>query len=154
MPERAQAQTFLGFDFGTRHIGVAIGNSLTGQAHALETISTHTRIHRFTRITALLEKWQPDTVIVGLPLATDGSEQLATVQARRFANQLRGRYGLTVELADERGSSLEAQERLASHAPDHAEAAAVILQRYLDGARLPKSVAEGTAPAPVSGHSA
>lgn len=132
MPEAAVTQTLLGFDYGTRYIGVAIGNTLTKQAHALANLSSRTRSHRFAQITALIEQWQPDRVIVGLPLASDGSEQLSTIQARRFANQLRGRYGVEVDMVDERGSSMEAQERLGRHGPDHAEAAAIILQRYLD----------------------
>lgn len=137
MPEPSRAQMFLGFDYGTKYIGVAIGNTLTRQARALHTISSTTRSHRFAQISALLAEWAPDLVIVGLPLASDGSEQLSTIQARRFANQLHGRYGVAVELVDERGSSLEAQEQLASNQPDHAEAAAVILQRYLDGLGRP-----------------
>lgn len=132
MPDSDRVQTLLGFDFGTRFIGVAIGNTLTRQARALDIVSSTTRQHRFSQIAALLKKWEPDEIIVGLPLASDGSEQLSTTQARRFANQLHGRYGVTVVLVDERGSSLEAQERLGTHEPDHAEAAAVILQRHLD----------------------
>lgn len=124
--------TVLAFDYGTQKLGVAIGNTLTCQARPLEILTPRTRERRFILIQALLDRWEPGLVIVGLPLASDGAEQYTTLQARRFANQLRGRFGVTVEMIDERGSSLEAQALLGTHDPDDAVAAAVILQRYLD----------------------
>lgn len=125
-------QTILSFDYGTQNIGVAIGNTLTRQARPLEILSPRTRERRFALIQQLLERWEPELVIVGLPLATDGGDQYTTLQARRFANQLRGRFGVIVEMVDERGSSMEAQALLGTHEPDDAVAATVILQRYLD----------------------
>ncbi len=131
MPE----ETLLAFDFGEKKIGIAIGNTLTRHARPLEIIFSERRDERFGRIGQLLQEWQPQRVVVGLALNTDGGEQRATQRCRRFANQLQGRFGLEVELVDERGSSMEAQQRLGTNAPDDAMAAAVILQRYLD--RLP-----------------
>lgn len=128
MPE----ETLLAFDFGEKKIGIAIGNTLTRQARPLEIIFSEVRDARFGRIAQLLEEWQPQRVIVGLALASDGGEQPATARCRRFANQLHGRFGLTVELVDERGSSMEAQQLLDTNEPDDAMAASVILQRYLD----------------------
>ena len=128
MPE----ETLLGFDFGEKKIGIAIGNTLTRQARPLEIIFSEIRDARFGRIAALLQEWQPHRVIVGLALDADGGEQPATGRCRRFANQLHGRFGIAVELVDERGSSMEAQRLLGTHAADDAMAAAVILQRYLD----------------------
>jgi len=128
MPE----ETLLAFDFGEKKIGIAIGNTLTRQARPLEIIFSEVREARFARIGQLLQLWQPQRAVVGLALATDGGEQPATARCRRFANQLHGRFGLAVELVDERGSSMEAQRLLGTHAPDDAVAAAVILQRYLD----------------------
>ncbi|MFY0480900.1 Holliday junction resolvase RuvX [Achromobacter marplatensis] len=128
MPE----ETLLGFDFGEKKIGIAIGNTLTRQARPLEIIFSEIRDARFGRIAALLQEWQPHRVIVGLALDADGGEQPATARCRRFANQLHGRFGIAVELIDERGSSMEAQRLLGTHAADDAMAAAVILQRYLD----------------------
>lgn len=125
-------QTLLAFDYGTKKIGVAIGNTLTRQARPLALLTPVTREQRFQAVAALLNEWQPDTVVVGLPLTLDGLEQPASQQARRFANQLQGRFGVKVVLVDERGSSLEAQQILGTHAPDDAMAAAVILQRHLD----------------------
>jgi putative Holliday junction resolvase len=124
--------TLLAFDFGERRIGIAIGNTLTRQARPLEIICDQTRAQRFGRIEALLREWQPERLVVGLALAPDGGEQPASVRCRRFAQQLQGRFGMAVELVDERGSSREAQAHLGTHAPDDAMAAAVILQRYLD----------------------
>ena len=125
-------ETLLGFYFGTHKIGVAIGNTLTGQARPLEIIHGEIRERRFARIAELLSHWQPTRVVVGLALDSDGGEQPATARCRRFANQLHGRFGLAVVLVDERGSSMEAQALLGTNAPDDAYAAAVILQRYLD----------------------
>lgn len=129
MPDAA---TLLGFDFGTRRIGVALGNTITRQARPLEILASEPVAPRFRRIEALLQAWQPDLVVVGLALTADGGEQDATARCRRFANQLHGRFGVPVVLQDERNSSLEAQAMQARHAPDDALAAAVILQRYLD----------------------
>jgi putative Holliday junction resolvase len=128
MPE----ETLLAFDFGTKKIGIAIGNTLTSQARPLEIIRSEVRDVRFARIAELLAEWQPQRVVVGLPLTTDGGEQEASSRARRFANQLNGRFNVPVELVDERGSSMEAQALLGTNEADDAMAAAVILQRYLD----------------------
>ncbi len=134
MPE----QTLLAFDYGTKKIGVAIGNTLTRQARPLDILLPVTREQRFAAIAGLLAEWQPDAVVVGLPLAADGQEQYASLRCRRFANQLRGRFGVEVVLVDERGSSMEAQSMLGTHAPDDAMAAAVILQRYFDALERPE----------------
>ncbi|MGB3740801.1 MAG: Holliday junction resolvase RuvX [Castellaniella sp.] len=128
MPE----EVLLAFDFGLRKIGVALGNTLTAQARPLCILTPTTRAQRFDQVAALLDEWQPNRVVVGLPLTLDGQEQAASQQSRRFAHQLEGRFGLAVVLVDERGSSLEAQHILGSNAPDDAMAAAVILQRYFD----------------------
>lgn len=129
---RVAEETLLGFDFGTRRIGVALGNTLTRCARPLEIIASEPIKARFARIETLLEEWQPDRVVVGLALAADGSDQPAAGRCRRFADQLRGRFRLQVVLQDERHSSLEAQEMQTRHGADDALAAAVILQRYLD----------------------
>ena len=128
MPE----QTFLAFDFGLKKIGVAIGNSLTKSARPLCILKPATKQARFEQIAQLLGEWQPDCVIVGLPLTLEGQEQPASLQSRRFANQLNGRFAVKVELVDERGSSLEAQSYLGNNNDDDAVAASIILQRYLD----------------------
>jgi len=128
MPE----ETVLAFDYGLKKIGVALGNTLTRQARPLRILTPITRKQRFEAIEALLQEWQPDRVVVGLPLLTDGGEQYHSLRCRRFANQLHGRFGVTTELVDERGSSLEAQIALGNNDDDDAMAAAIILQRYFD----------------------
>jgi putative Holliday junction resolvase len=128
MPE----EVLLAFDFGLKKIGVALGNTLTSSARPLCILTPSTRDQRFAQVGALLAEWRPDRVVVGLPLTLDGGEQPASQHSRRFAHQLEGRFGVRVELVDERGSSLEAQRILGTHAADDAVAAAVILQRYLD----------------------
>jgi len=135
MPDAPPAgghETLLAFDYGVKKIGIAIGNTLIRQARPLEILAPPTRAARFARLSELIAEWRPDRLVVGLALASDGSDQYATLQCRRFANQLRGRYGLPVELVDERGSSMEAQALLPRNAPDDALAAAIILQRYFD----------------------
>jgi len=125
-------ETLLAFDYGMKKIGVAIGNTLTRQARPLDILRPVTRDQRFAAIERLLKEWQPDRLIVGLPLTTEGDEQYASLRCRRFANQLHGRYGLSVELVDERGTSVEAQALLGNNDEDDAVAAALILQRYFD----------------------
>lgn len=135
---------YLAFDFGLKKIGVAVGDSLLRQARPLTTLKSETKQQRFALIEAVLAEWQPDQVVVGLPLTLEGEEQEASQLARRFANQLHGRYDVEVILVEEQNSSLEAQELLQQMkqwdtkqarrfaGEDDALAAAVILQRHLD----------------------
>src|SRR3546814_20234597 len=102
---------------------------MTGEARPLEILRSVQRDRRFAEIEHLLTSWQPDKVIVGLPLASDGAEQYARLRCRRFANQLRGRFGVQVELVDERGSSKEAQQMLGTNAGAEDVAAMGIRQR-------------------------
>ena len=127
MPE----ETLLAFDYGAKKLGVALGNTLLKQARPLDLILEPTRDCRFARITVLIDTWKPERLVVGLALATDGSEQYASQHCRRFARQLEGRYAIPVVLVDERDSSVEAQ-KITGNAPDDAVAAAIILQRYFD----------------------
>ena len=126
------ARTLLGFDFGTRFIGVAIGNTVSGEARPLARIPAQPAARRFERIAALVREWAPDALVVGLPLGPDGEGQPGTEGARRFARQLEGRFGRPVALVDERYSSLAAQADGASPDADDAHAAAIILRQYLD----------------------
>lgn len=122
--------TVLAFDFGLKKIGVALGNTFLKEAQPLEIIRTETKQARFEAIANLIQKWEPDVLVVGLPLTETGEEQFASGHARRFANQLHGRFNLPVELVDERGSSIEAQQRLSKNIDEDAVAAAIILERY------------------------
>lgn len=105
-------QTLLGFDFGTKSIGVAIGQQLTGNARPLAALKAQEGTPDWNLIERLLKEWQPDFVVVGLPLNMDGTEQPLTARARKFANRLHGRFGVQVELQDERLSTVEARASL------------------------------------------
>ncbi|MGN2253469.1 Holliday junction resolvase RuvX [Frateuria sp. GZRe12] len=132
----------LGFDVGSKLIGVAIGNTITASARALAVIPVRDNGPDWAQLDTLHKQWQPDTLVVGLPLALDGTVQPATRLARRFAEHLRERYQAPVALVDEQHSSQEAAQRFAQAraagtkrrsdaATIDAEAAAVILERWL-----------------------
>jgi putative holliday junction resolvase len=129
-------QTLLAFDFGLQRTGVAVGNTLSGGARPLTTIVAEENVKRFAAIEGLIAEWNPDRLLVGLPLASDGAETGMSKRARRFGNQLHGRFGLPVEFADERYSSAVAEDALKPTRADKgkidAAAAAVILQAWLD----------------------
>lgn len=99
----------LGFDFGTTRIGVAIGQSLTGQGRPLAPLKATDGIPNWDMISALVEEWQPDAFVVGLPLNMDGSENEMCQRARKFAKRLHGRYNRPYHMMDERLSSYEAK---------------------------------------------
>jgi putative Holliday junction resolvase len=107
------AGTVLGFDFGLKRIGVAVGDLVLKLAHPLTTIAEEGNERRFAAIAALIAEWQPALVVVGLPAHLDGAEHEMSVQCRRFARRLEGRFGLKAVLMDERLSSAEAGEDLA-----------------------------------------
>jgi putative Holliday junction resolvase len=119
-------QSFLAFDFGTRRVGVASGNRVTGRATPRTTIAAEGET-RFAAIAALIREWQPDALVVGIPFHPDGAAHEITQRARRFARQLHGRFGLPVHEVDERYSSAE----VAAERDVDAAAAAVILDQYL-----------------------
>jgi putative Holliday junction resolvase len=127
--------TLLGFDFGTRKIGVAVGQTVSGTASALETLLPVRQKIDWQRIGELIKEWQPDALVVGLPLDLDASETDATQPALRFSRQLEGRFHLKVHLADERLTSMEARSRIGHRAKrleDYdAEAAKLILETWL-----------------------
>lgn len=104
--------TLLAFDFGTKSIGVAIGQQLTGTARPLAALKAQDGTPDWNKIEALLKEWEPDRVVVGLPLNMDGTEQLLTARARKFANRIHGRFGVQVDLHDERLSTVEARAEL------------------------------------------
>ncbi len=107
--------TLLAFDFGTRSIGVAIGQRITGTARPLAAIKAQDGTPDWNIIARLLKEWQPETVIVGLPLNMDGTEQPLTARARNFANKIHGRFGVPITLHDERLSTVEARAGLFEH---------------------------------------
>ena len=106
------AHTILGFDFGTQKIGVAVGQSITQTVTPLVTLISQNQKPDWAAIEKLIAEWQPNILVVGLPVHLDGKEQSMTQAARKFGNRLNGRFQLPVEFMDERLSSYEAEERL------------------------------------------
>ena len=104
--------TLLAFDFGTRRIGIAVGNTLVRHANPLTTINDEKTDTRFTRIGALIKEWQPGALVVGLPGNDDGTPHELTALCHRFANRLKGRFNLPTILLDERYTSLAASAQL------------------------------------------
>jgi putative Holliday junction resolvase len=139
----AVAGTVLAFDFGTRRIGVAVGETHTGLAHALATIPATHDDETMRAIATLVEEWGPSLFVVGLPVHADGVAHAMTEQARHFAKQLERHFNIAVEFCDERfttqaasGALREAGARGRRHklARDRV-AAQLILQDYLDRRR-------------------
>ena len=147
--------TVLAFDFGTRRIGVAVGNTLTRMAHPLATIDGERTDVRFAAIAVLVAEWQPGTLVVGLPTHADGTEHDTTLRAQRFAQQLEGRFRLPVALVDERWTTEAAQSALEEagmtgrkgNAVRDQMAAQLILQSWFDEPVDPNAV---TPDAPVA----
>ena len=121
----------MAFDFGTRRIGVALGNTLTKSVRPLKTIDGSTNDAKWTAITRLIDEWKPLVAVVGLPRHPDGQPNEMTPKAQRFANQLTGRYNLMVKHVDERYTSAVIENEN-PNADIDAESAALILQQWFD----------------------
>lgn len=102
----------IGFDFGMKRIGVAVGQTVTQTARPLVTLAAKQGIPHWQQIAALVKKWHPDALVVGIPLNMDGTDQAISVQARTFAEQLREHFVLPVYEMDERLTTKDARERL------------------------------------------
>ncbi|ODJ93987.1 Holliday junction resolvase RuvX [Pseudomonas viridiflava] len=131
----------LGFDFGTKQIGVAVGQAITGQARELCTLKAQNGIPDWDKVQALIKEWQPDAIVVGLPLNMDGTRSNMSDLAEKFSRKLNGRFGVAVYTHDERLTTFEAKgERMARGGqkgsyrdnPVDAIAAALLLQGWLD----------------------
>jgi len=132
------AQTVMAFDYGTRRVGVAVGNSVTRIGQALKTIVAPNADGLFQEIGSLVNEWQPDLLVVGRPLHPDGATHEMTERATRFGNQLKGRLNLPVIWVDERYSSaiLEGNVQMQDNLDAHS--AAVILEQYFAEAPVSK----------------
>ncbi len=128
-------QTLLGFDYGRRRIGVAVGQRLTRSATPLGTVRARDGKPDWPAVSQLIEEWKPGALVVGIPYHMDGAEQDMTHAARRFCRQLEGRYRLPVHQAEERLSSWVVESRLSAREQASTDidamSAQVILQDWL-----------------------
>jgi putative Holliday junction resolvase len=128
------ALTLLGFDYGHKRIGVAVGQTLTASATPLTTLPARHGQPDWATLGRLLTEWKPDALVVGIPYHMDGTTQDMTADAQRFCRQLEGRYGLVVYRAEERLTSYIVESGMAPGAERHAIdplSAQVILQDWL-----------------------
>lgn len=104
----------LGFDYGSKQIGLAVGQVITGQARELCVLKAQNGVPDWLKVEAMIKEWKPDALVVGLPLNMDGSPSDMSARAERFARQLNGRFNLPVHTHDERLTTFEAKgERMA-----------------------------------------
>lgn len=133
-------RTVIGFDFGKKYIGVAVGQEITGTASPLGSIKANNGIPHWDNLEKYLKEWQPDLIIIGLPLNMDGSEQQLTLDAKKFGNRVFGRFGIKVAFQDERLTTADAKEQLFARggyknlAKDNidAESAKLIIESYFE----------------------
>jgi putative Holliday junction resolvase len=136
----AELRLLLGFDYGSKQIGVAVGQVITGQARELCILKAQNGVPDWQKVEALIKEWQPDAIVVGLPLNMDGSKSEMSERAEKFARRLNGRFNLPVHTHDERLTTYEAKgQRLQQgqnsgyrERPVDALAAALLLQGWLE----------------------
>ena len=130
----------MAFDYGTRQIGVAVGQTLTGSAEPLTNLRARDGVPDWEQVAKLISEWEPNVLVVGLPLNMDGSASDMSERAARFARRLNGRFQLPVETVDERLSTFEAKQHLKDQGrtpsgyredPVDSLAAALLLQTWL-----------------------
>jgi len=137
-------RTILGLDFGKKYIGVAIGQELTGSASPLGSVKANDGIPHWDNLAAYLKEWQPDFIVIGLPLNMNGSEQQLTLDAKKFGQRVAGRFGINVEFQDERLTTADAKAQLFARGgfknlkKDNidAESAKLIIESYLEAQYL------------------
>ncbi len=124
-------QRVLGFDFGTKYIGVATGQTVTRTATPLTSIKARDGIPSWDEIAALIKEWQPEALIVGSPLNMDGTTQHLTHCAHKFASRLKQKFKLPVHLVDERLSTWEAKQHATDLLQVNATSAAILVEQWL-----------------------
>lgn len=122
--------TVLAFDYGTRRIGLAVGNSITASGQALLAITAKKDGSHFTQIAARIAEWAPDRLVLGLPCHPDGAEHAMTAKARRFGQQLQGRFGIPLTWVDERYTSAVLESDPSLRGQLDSEAARLILEQF------------------------
>lgn len=110
--EKANIRSVIAFDFGMKSIGLAIGQAITSTASPLPAIKAQDGIPNWDNLAGLITQWQPDALLVGLPLNMDGTEQPITANVKRFVGRLKHKYNLPVFLHDERLSTVDAKAKL------------------------------------------
>jgi putative Holliday junction resolvase len=136
-------KTLLAFDYGTKNIGVATGQTITHSASSLPPLKAKDGVPDWAQLEKLLQEWKPDLVLVGLPLNMDDSESELSARARKFANRLHGRFGVKIEMVDERLSSFEAKGEVINRGgsrdyknnPVDSIAARLILEGWLENTK-------------------
>ncbi len=133
MPEApAESGYVLAFDFGLRHIGTAVGQTITRSASPLKTLEARNGSPKWSQVRMLIDAWKPVRLLVGLPLNMDGSDGAICAEAREFALELERRFDLPVTLVDERLTTHEALEQTqGDYTTAHNVAAALIAETYL-----------------------
>ncbi|MBU2255167.1 MAG: Holliday junction resolvase RuvX [Gammaproteobacteria bacterium] len=139
-PKAKPLRLLLGFDYGSKQIGVAVGQVITGQARELCILKAQNGVPDWQKLEALIKEWQPDAIVVGLPLNMDGTKSEMSDRAEKFARRLNGRFNLPVHTHDERLTTYEAKgQRLQQgqnsgyrERPVDALAAALLLQGWLE----------------------
>lgn len=127
--------TALVFDFGMKHIGIAVAEPRAGLAHGLTTIPAREGEPHWHALDPVVHEWQPQRLVVGLPINMDGTPSDGSAKARRFGQRLAARYALTVDYADERLSTFEAISRGAPTDNAHMQAAEIIGETWLNEQR-------------------
>ncbi len=130
----------IGFDYGLKNIGIAIGQSITQTATELKPLNAKDGIPNWDTIENLLKEWDIDVAVVGLPINMDGTDSELAVRSKKFANRLHGRFGIVVHLMDERLSTREAKEEAGNRGhkghyksdPIDSIAARLILESWLN----------------------
>lgn len=105
-------RTVMAFDFGMKSIGFAVGQEITGTATAQHSFKAKDGIPNWDEIEKAISEWQPDLIVVGLPLNMDGTEQPLTANARKFANRLHAKFAIPVQPQDERLTTVDARARI------------------------------------------
>lgn len=135
MPERLEG-IVIGFDFGLKRIGVAMGQTITRTATPETIVTSRDGVPDWAQISQLFEQWKPVAIVVGLPMHLDGTEQPFTQSARKFGQRLHGRYQRPLFFIEEQLSSHEAEQRLKASTkpgmPLDAHAAQIILENWLN----------------------
>jgi putative Holliday junction resolvase len=139
---KSKDETYLGFDFGNKKIGVAVGDTSTGIANPLVTLHTINQSPDWDGIAKLIQEWRPAALVVGISKQNDGSDNLITPRMLKFCRQMEGRYRLPVYQQDEALSTFEAKQMLFDEVKVSAKklwavqdqlAAQLILQSWLNG---------------------